>query len=84
MGELLVFPVWQVAARAEGRAPGEPTHLVDPTGRRVAIEQILRRRLVARSDPALPVHHEFDVKAGGRTYRLSYVEGEGEWSVEAL
>ena len=84
LGELLVFPVWRVIARAEGRSPGEPVCLVDPTGRRVTIDEILRRRLVARSDPAMPVHHEYDVVAGGRTYRLSYVEGDEVWSVQPL
>ncbi len=81
MGELLVFPRWRVVTRDEGSAPGEPRALVDPAGRRHDVEKIVRRRLVASSDPGAPLRHEAVVRAGGQTFRLTWIEGADAWIV---
>lgn len=81
MGEVLLFPAWRVITRAEGSMPGEPRALVDPRGRRLDVEEVVRRRLVAKSDSSVPARHEVVVRAGGKLYVLSWVEGEGDWVV---
>jgi hypothetical protein len=81
VGEILLFPAWRVITRAEGSMPGEPRALVDPRGRRVEVEEVVRRRLVAVSDSSVPAHHEIVVRAGGKLYVLRWVEGEGGWAV---
>ena len=81
MGELLLFPSWRVVTRDEGSAPGEPRVLIDPAGRRHDVEKVVRRRLVASSDPAEPLRHEAVVRAAGRTYRLTWREGADTWVV---
>lgn len=77
-----MFPRWRVVSRCEGSAPGEPRLLVDPHGRLHQIETTLRRRLVAAPDPAYPIRYESLVRAEGKVYLLTFVEGEQEWQVQ--
>jgi hypothetical protein len=62
--------------------PGEPRALIDPRGRRVDVDEIVRRRLVAVSEPGVPARLEMLVRAGGKLYNVSWVEGEGGWRVD--
>ena len=81
MAELLVFPKWRVISRDEGSAPGEPRILVDPHGRHLQVEGLLRRRLIAAPDPELPAVYELVVRAGGKKFLLRHEEGEPQWEV---
>jgi len=81
MGELVTFPRWRVVTRDEGSAPGDPVALIDPHGRRLPVEEILRRRLVAPADPAAAIRRELLVRAGGATFLAVYHEGRGRWQV---
>jgi len=81
VGELILFPCWRVETRDEGSAPGEPRFLVDPRGKRIPVEDVVRRTLIAASDPQVPVRHETIVRAGGRLYALTFTEGGQDWHV---
>ncbi|UCF66806.1 MAG: hypothetical protein JSV80_13620 [Acidobacteriota bacterium] len=84
MGEVVTFPSWSVITRDEGRAPGEPSILVDPHGRRHAVEEVVRRRLIAAADPALPVRRETLLRAAGGLFLVVYTEGAGRWQVHRV
>lgn len=84
MGVVLAFPSWRVVCRAEANGRGEPSALVDPAGRLHAIQEILRRRLVASREPTVPLRHEIEVRAAGGTFRLCCSEPGGRWTVEPL
>ncbi|RMG42955.1 MAG: hypothetical protein D6718_13125 [Acidobacteria bacterium] len=81
MGELIIFPRWRVITRDEGSAPGDPVVLIDPRGRRIIVEEVLRSRLVAPADPGGGVRREVLVRAGGGTYLAVYSERTGRWEV---
>ncbi len=84
MGVVVAFPAWRVVCRVEESGRGEPRALVDPAGRRHEIEQVLRRRLVASREPAIPLRHEVEVVAAGGAFRLSWTEDARGWDVEPL
>jgi len=84
MGVVVAFPRWQVITRDEGFAPGDPVAVVDPAGGRHPVLEVLRRRLVATSDPADRFLHEVTVRTPTGRLLLRWREGDDHWDVVPL
>lgn len=85
MGMVIAFPGWKVVTRDEGTAPGDPIAIVEPSGSRLLVTRILRRRLVASPDPAEPIWQETMVEtADGRHYVVRFVRQEDRWDVKPI
>jgi hypothetical protein len=84
LGIVVPFPKWRVITRDEGYAPGEPRLLIDPHGHVVQVEAVLRRRLVATSEPGEPVCYESLIRAGGEKFILRHFEGQDGWHVDPV
>ncbi len=85
MGVVLEFPTWRVLTRDEGAAPGDPIAIVEPSGSRLPVTRILRRRLVASPDPLEPIWQETTVEAAdGHTYVVRFVRHEDRWDVRRV
>jgi len=84
MGVVVAFPRWQVITRDEGFAPGDPVAVVDPSGVRHPVLEVLRRRLVATADPAARFLHEVTVRTPSGRLLLRWLEGEDDWEVVPL
>jgi hypothetical protein len=81
---VVAFPLWRAISRDEGSAPGDPEVLIEPGGRRHAVLQILRRRLVASCDPHAPIRHEAEVRTAAGDFLLVWSEPDAEWRVAPL
>jgi hypothetical protein len=69
---------WQVVTRDDHAAPGDPQFLIDPSGRRIAIEKILDRRLVGSPQPSSPTRREVTVRAETGLFLLRLCAGVWE------
>lgn len=84
MGRSLSLGTWRVVTRDEGCAPGDPRTLVDPAGRRHDVLEILRRRLVATTDPAAPIYRELEVRSTAGVFLLTWTMRTDEWQVQPV
>lgn len=84
MAVVVSFPRWRVETAADALGAGDPRWLIDPRGQRWAVQEVLRRRMIAPCDPHAPLRHETLVTAEKGLFLLSKNEGDETWDVELL